>query len=194
MKKNDAKAQDVYLPELLVGPVELGPVLNRHLLAAGVKSDLRVRLASLSQPSDAKDYEEQRSNLGTGMVICPECEGDNEAPCHTCGGKGVVTREQWDNWFYKAKGCRDHGKDCALDCTELRCSYDVGHAMQMTVVLTLESFSAKMKKWVPCGNSIQGFRLKGLAANDEALERYLDLVCETNNLPCFAFDDEDEEE
>lgn len=194
MKKNDPKYQDVYLAELLVGPVELGPVLNRHLLAAGVKGDLRVRLASLSQPSDAKDYEEQRSNLGTGMVICPECEGDNEAPCRACDGKGMVNRAQWDNWFFETKSCRNYKEGCWLKCTEPRCSYDVGHAMQMTVVLALESFSAKMKKWVPCGNSIQGFRLKGLAANDEALERYLNLVCETNNLPCFAFDEEDEEE
>jgi hypothetical protein len=151
MKKNDAKVQDVYLPELLTGPVELGPVQNRHLLAAGVKGELRLRLVSLAQPSDAKDWEEHRSKLGTAAVMCPECEGDNDAPCRTCGGKGMVNRVQWDEWFFATKSCRNYRKDCWLKCTEPRCSYDSGHAMQMTIALALESFSAKLKKWVNAG-------------------------------------------
>jgi len=183
--------KEVTLTKLLDGPIEIGPGSNKHLSAATLGKKLRLRLDTLEQPSDAEEWEAFRSKLGGGKVMCPECEGDTDAPCSTCEGEGMVAREVWEQWFFETKGCRNYKPSCHLTCLEERCAYDIGHADQETIVLCLEVL--KGTDWKSCGNSIHGYRLQGLAKNKEALARYLNFVCEVNNIPCFAFDEEEGE-
>ena len=182
------------LKQLLQGPVLLTceDGCHRQLRAAGLKTDvpLRLKITSFSDPGDGEELEERRKKLGDGYVICPECElndGDSEG-CEMCGGKGMVPRAAWDEWFFEEKGCKKYKQGCEVKCELRRCPYDLGRASSSVPVLVLEA--EKNGRWAEKGNSAEGFRLAGLCKNPLALERFINLVIETTDVMSFGNEDE----
>jgi hypothetical protein len=195
-KKKQAKHEDGLpsLKQLVQGPVLLTceDGCHRQLRAAGLRDDvqLRLKLATVSEPGDAEEWEERRKKLGDGYVVCPACavsDGDSEG-CMLCEGKGLVARATWDEWYFAEKSCAKYKNGCEVKCKRRRCPYDLGTAHNSTTVLVLEM--EKKGRWVARGNSLDGFKIAGLCKNILALVRFLNLVIETTDVMNFGNNDE----
>lgn len=190
------------LQNLMTGPVIIKPldptyIRHRQLRAAKLSGNiyLRLRLITLDEAGDADEWEEHRKTLGSGVVMCPECEVNETEPseCDLCEGDGMVTREEWDKWYFTNKSCRDYKDGCEKTCRFSRCSYDLARSAQSVLVLALDAASAGgTAKWQTRGNSLDGFRLEGLCGNVAALARYINLVADS--VGAMSMDDIDEEE
>lgn len=184
------------LKQLLQGPVVLTckDGCHRQLRAAGLYSsiELRLTLKTLSQEGDAEEWEAIRAKLATkGKVVCPECDGagkdDYDQSCGMCNGNGMVDRATWDHWYYQEKSCKAYSSGCEERCRLRRCPHDAARAEQQIAVLVLEA--KKGGSWKDMGDSLDGFKLVGLATDRLALERFIWLVATTCNVPMI----EDEE-
>ena len=196
--KND---NDNILKMLMRGPIILPMtgegVRGRQLVAAKLKVGvmLRARLETLEDPGDAADWEEVRRSLGTGKVMCPECEGDNDPaePCGLCNNVGMVPRKVWDGWYLVEKSCPDYKTGCEVACPRTRCQHDTAREANYSLVLVLEA-TTDGKKWKVCGNSLDGYRVEGLCSRPLALLRFLNIISDSVNALSFeAFAEEEEE-
>lgn len=174
---------------LLEGKVVLTPAhiaKNRHLAAAGLYDTVELRLSVVHQqheveePEDFDDLVELRSSKGFGLaggkVACPGCEEvDDDELCDWCGGSGLVSVPVWDAWFMQERGCRLFAKGCETFCKLTSCPHDELRCLLDVPVLVLEARKLG-GAWAERGNSVSGFKLKGIAANQPALMRYLSLV------------------
>ena len=188
------------LKTLMSGPLVLTMLekdwANRQLAAAKIKPGhaLRLRLDTLEDEGDGAQWEEHRKNLGIGQVLCPECEAAEHEPeaCPMCKGVGMVPRKEWDEWYFASKGCRSYKDGCEQTCTERRCPYDAARTTGYGLVLMLEA-STDGKRWHPCGNSLDGYRIGSLCTRPLALERFLNLISDAVGALSFSEFEEDEE-
>lgn len=194
MKKEMQSENLPTLAQLLTGPVTLNCLngCHRQLRAANLYDDVAVRLSlqSVSEEGDGAEWAEYRRNLGSSSVVCPECESSGDGPdgCEFCAGRGMVSRTQWDEWYYSEKDCRRYVAGCELLCKEKTCPRDLGSCAKAATTLVLE-VKKKGGSWVEKGNSLYGFKLVGLCKNRPALERFMALVVESTAVMCFDADD-----
>jgi hypothetical protein len=173
---------------------------HRHLEAAGVFDSVELRIRVEHQPHvpgvDSADEDSEvaellsmrratgfgtRVNPKTGKrepcaVVCPGCEEtDDDETCPLCEGSGLVAVEVWDRWFEEERGCTEYYLGCEKDCTRGICPHDELNCAVDLPVLLLESRKLR-GDWKAQGNSVVGFKLKGLAFRPSALHRFLSLV------------------
>lgn len=185
------------MQQLMAAPVDIaGParkIRNPHLDAAGVLGTVEMRLKVERQrlaPGEPEDYEmllELRNSKTFGAngfsVVCPGCEeADEDETCAWCGGTGIVDPETWDRWFDEERGCLNHSPGCEKICKRPSCSYDRLRNPVDIPVLILQARKLN-GSWKAAGDSLSGFRLKGLVTNPAALMRYLDLVALAVGMP-----------
>lgn len=185
------------MQELMAAPVAIaGParkVRNPHLDAAGVLGTVEMRLKVERQrlaPGEPEDYEELlelRNSKGFGscgkIVACPGCEeADEDVACQWCDGRGLVDIDTWDLWFREERGCLDRAGGCEKTCKRPSCSHDRLRNPVEIPVLILQARKLN-GAWKAAGDSLSGFRLKGLVTNPAALMRYLDLVALAVGMP-----------
>jgi len=158
---------------------------NRHLFAAELFDTVELRLHieyqthEPEEPDDFDDLMEIRNSKHfgfAGKVTCPGCEEvDDDETCEWCGGNGLVTVEAWDEWLEQEKGCKSYVKGCERGCKRKSCPHDELRCLLDVPVLVLEA--RKMSgNWTSRGDSVQGFKLKGIVGKPDALRRYLSLV------------------
>jgi hypothetical protein len=179
------------LNDLLEKPVFIDTYPNRHIAVAGVQKRLALKLGSFSYSEEAEAWERTRESLGKGLVICPECEeaAEEGVTCELCDGNGMIPREKWEEWYFETKACRDFAPGCEKACKRNDCIHDQQRAPFSVAFLALDVHDGT--KWVHRGDSIKGFKLKGLAKNEAALRRFLNLTAATAGV--MRSDDEDAE-
>lgn len=188
-----------------MGDLERGVVINkssarsnRHLAAAELFDGVSLRLRAKRQrhEPDVQDLNEHHESLveirntpGFGtttrlpgdkpvacLVACPGCEDvDEEEDCDLCGGSGLVTVADWDQWAEEELGCLRAAPACERTCTSKTCPYDEMRIPVDLPILVLDS-QKDSGAWSARGNSLTGFKLNGLCKRPSALHRFLSIV------------------
>lgn len=199
---NRNKQLETPLPVLLRRSLELthkDAHVSRQLEAAQLRNGvtLRLSLKALVEPADGAEWEAYHKTLGSGQVVCPECEisGGEPQGCQLCNGVGMVSRPRWDEWYLESRDCKDYQLGCEATCERASCVRDIARISQGALVLMLRAATSSKAAMKDRGNSAEGFETEDLCDNPQALRRFLNMLavscgCITSD----GFADKDEEE
>ena len=193
MFKNKLPSMDDLWKGYIVAPTMPKKSLHEQLVKARLSSKIKLQLrADFVEAEDIGDLQAIREmpHKASDKLMCPACEDlDDDDVCGLCGGKGIVTRKIWNNWYDEYVAREECDEDCD-NCDRGLCVQD--NSPQEFMLPLLELFVERRGEWLLKGNHEKGFKLGVRFCQDpHALDRFLNAVLAWNNL---LDDDDDDDE